>query len=154
MWDRTAVLPWEIPYCSNYTALQLPREPAHLQMDMQVIVETFVVVVTGGLGSIAGAFWAAVLIGFAGVLLMMEPHGGLAALLSLQLSKGVLFALLFTVLCASGSYIAVPAAFRVALPQANPGVYLTMSLGVTFPLNVLVGIEDVTALVQAAVMKG
>ncbi len=44
-------------------ALQLPREPANLQMDVQVVVETFVVVVTGGLGSIAGAFWAAVLIG-------------------------------------------------------------------------------------------
>ena len=61
---------------------------------------------------------------------------GLAALLGLHRGD----ALLFTVLCASGSYIAVPAAFRVALPQANPGVYLTMSLGVTFPLNVLVGI--------------
>ena len=44
-------------------ALQLPREPAHLQMDMNVIVETFVVVVTGGLGSIGGAFGAALLIG-------------------------------------------------------------------------------------------
>ncbi|MFM9881303.1 MAG: ABC transporter permease [Burkholderiaceae bacterium] len=44
-------------------ALQLPREPAHLQMDMNVIVETFVVVVTGGLGSITGAFLAALLIG-------------------------------------------------------------------------------------------
>ncbi len=44
-------------------ALQLPREPAHLQMDMAVVVETFVVVVTGGLGSIGGAFAAAVLIG-------------------------------------------------------------------------------------------
>lgn len=44
-------------------ALQLPREPAHLQMDMNVIVETFVVVVTGGLGSIGGAFVAALLIG-------------------------------------------------------------------------------------------
>ena len=44
-------------------ALQLPREPATLQMDMNVIVETFVVVVTGGLGSIAGAFVAALLIG-------------------------------------------------------------------------------------------
>ena len=44
-------------------ALQLPREPAHLQMDMNVIVETFVVVVTGGLGSIGGAFAAALLIG-------------------------------------------------------------------------------------------
>ena len=44
-------------------ALQLPREPANLQMDMNVIVETFVVVVTGGLGSITGALLAAMLIG-------------------------------------------------------------------------------------------
>jgi branched-chain amino acid transport system permease protein len=44
-------------------ALQLPREPAHLQMDVNMVVETFVVVVTGGLGSIGGAFAAAVLIG-------------------------------------------------------------------------------------------
>ncbi len=44
-------------------ALQLPREPAHLQMDVNVIVETFVVVVMGGLGSIGGAFVAALLIG-------------------------------------------------------------------------------------------
>ena len=44
-------------------ALQLPREPANLQMDLQMVVETFVVVVMGGLGSIAGAFFASVLIG-------------------------------------------------------------------------------------------
>ena len=44
-------------------ALQLPREPATLQMDVNVVVETFVVVVTGGLGSISGAFIAALLIG-------------------------------------------------------------------------------------------
>ncbi len=44
-------------------ALQLPKEPATLQMDMAVIVETFVVVVMGGLGSIGGAFVAALLIG-------------------------------------------------------------------------------------------
>jgi len=44
-------------------ALQLPREPAHLQMDMNMVVETFVVVVTGGLGSLGGAFLAAILIG-------------------------------------------------------------------------------------------
>ncbi len=49
-------------------ALQLPREPAHLQMDTNVIVETFVVVVTGGLGSIGGAFVAALLIGLVHVL--------------------------------------------------------------------------------------
>ena len=44
-------------------ALQLPREPANLQMDLSAVVETFVVVVTGGLGSVGGAFAAAVLIG-------------------------------------------------------------------------------------------
>lgn len=44
-------------------ALQLPREPAHLQMDVSMVVETFVVVVTGGLGSLGGAFAAALLIG-------------------------------------------------------------------------------------------
>lgn len=44
--------------------------------------------------------WAAVMIGFAGVMLMIEPHGGLAAILSLKLSKGVLYALAFTLLSA------------------------------------------------------
>ncbi len=44
-------------------ALQLPREPANLQMDLNIVVETFVVVVTGGLGSIGGAFLAAMLFG-------------------------------------------------------------------------------------------
>ena len=43
-------------------------------------------------------------------------------------------------LSASASYIAVPAAMRVALPEANPSVYLTLSLGVTFPFNLTVGI--------------
>ena len=44
-------------------ALRLPTEPANLQMDVNVVVETFVVVVTGGLGSLGGAFLAALLIG-------------------------------------------------------------------------------------------
>lgn len=49
-------------------------------------------------------------------------------------------ALMFTVLCASASYIAVPAAMRLAVPKANPSYYVTMSLALTFPFNVLVGI--------------
>jgi uncharacterized protein len=44
------------------------------------------------------------------------------------------------ILAASASYIAVPAAMRIALPKADPGIYLTMSLGITFPFNLLVGI--------------
>jgi hypothetical protein len=44
------------------------------------------------------------------------------------------------VLAASASYIAAPAAVRIALPQANPGIYLTASLAITFPFNLVVGI--------------
>ncbi len=59
-------------------ALQLPREPAHLQMDVAVVVETFVVVVTGGLGSIGGAFAAALIIGLAHALgIQLFPQGTL-----------------------------------------------------------------------------
>ena len=46
----------------------------------------------------------------------------------------------FGVLCASASYIAVPAAMRVALPQADPGIYLTMSLSLSFPFNLIINI--------------
>ena len=49
-------------------------------------------------------------------------------------------ALLLTILGASASYIAVPAAMRLALPDANPSIYLPMSLAVTFPFNLLIGI--------------
>jgi len=61
---------------------------------------------------------------------------GLSSLLGLDIGT----ALLFTILLASASYIAVPAAMRLALPQAKPGIYLTLSLAVTFPFNILVGI--------------
>lgn len=48
-------------------------------------------------------------------------------------------ALLFTILCASASYIAVPAAMRMAVPEANPGLYVTMALALTFPFNIIIG---------------
>lgn len=44
------------------------------------------------------------------------------------------------VMAASASYIAAPAAVRIALPQANPAIYLTASLGITFPVNLIAGI--------------
>ena len=53
------------------------------------------------------------------------------------------------ILAASASYIAVPAAMRLALPQADPGIYLSMSLGVTFPFNIIFGISIFAALAQA-----
>lgn len=63
---------------------------------------------------------------------------GFAAGLAIQASPGDLAIL--TVLSASASYIAVPAAMRVALPEADPGAYLAASLGVTFPINITFGI--------------
>jgi uncharacterized protein len=53
------------------------------------------------------------------------------------------------ILAASASYIAVPAAMRLALPEADPGLYLSMSLGVTFPFNIIVGIPLFAALAEA-----
>ncbi|MEO1303922.1 MAG: sodium-dependent bicarbonate transport family permease [Pseudomonadota bacterium] len=61
---------------------------------------------------------------------------GVAALLNMPAGDA---ALLIT-LTASASYIAVPAAMRLALPEAKPSIYLTLSLGVTFPFNVTIGI--------------
>jgi branched-chain amino acid transport system permease protein len=72
-------------------ALQLPREPATLQMDVNVVVETFVVVVTGGLGSIAGAFFAALLIGLIHALgISLFPQ---ATLVLVFLTMGLVLAL-------------------------------------------------------------
>ena len=86
--------------------------------------------------------------------LLMPLIGAAAGLLmgaGLGLSAGGV-ALLMT-LAASASYIAVPAAMRVALPEANPSIYLTLSLGVTFPFNLTVGIPLYVAL-ASAVMGG
>jgi uncharacterized protein len=49
-------------------------------------------------------------------------------------------ALLFCVLCASASYIAVPAAMRLTVPEANPSLYVSTALAVTFPFNIIIGI--------------
>jgi hypothetical protein len=58
-------------------------------------------------------------------------------------------AMLLTVLAASASYIAVPAALRLTLPEANPSIFLPMSLGLTFPFNIALGIPLYHALVRA-----
>lgn len=51
-------------------------------------------------------------------------------------------------LAASASYIAAPAAVRVALPEASPGIYVTASLGITFPFNVIVGVPIYIAIAE------
>lgn len=61
---------------------------------------------------------------------------GLCKVIGLQLGDTVLL----MVLAASASYIAVPAVLRHALPEVNPGLYMGMSLGITFPFNIILGI--------------
>lgn len=63
---------------------------------------------------------------------------GLAIGWGLGLSVGGIF--LFGVLGASASYIAVPAAMRLAIPSANAGLSIALSLGLTFPFNLIVGL--------------
>ncbi|MBT8416338.1 MAG: sodium-dependent bicarbonate transport family permease [Silicimonas sp.] len=74
---------------------------------------------------------------------------GLVAALAIGLSPGG--AALLMTLSASASYIAVPAAMRVALPEARPSIYLTLSLGVTFPFNLTIGIPIYTAIAGSIV---
>src|SRR5210317_1430588 len=67
--------------------------------------------------------------------------GSLLALgFSYYFGLGVGNATLLMVLTASASYIAVPAVVKDAIPNANPAIYLGLSLGVTFPFNIIVGI--------------
>lgn len=55
--------------------------------------------------------------------------------------------LMFAVLAASASYIAVPAAMKIAVPQANPGIFLPMALAVTFPFNITLGMPIYLAVI-------
>lgn len=89
-------------------------------------------------------------LGAVGFGLLMPLVGGTAGLVMavlLGLSTGG--TVLLMTLSASASYIAVPAAMRVALPEANPSIYLTLSLGVTFPFNLTLGIPIYLAAAQA-----
>ncbi len=87
-------------------------------------------------GAIRGK--SAVLIGYAslGPFVHAAIALGLAALLGLNAAD----AALLMVLSASASYIVVPAVLRFAIPEANPSLYFGLALGVTFPINILLGI--------------
>ncbi len=75
---------------------------------------------------------------------------GLGALVGLDVGSAAALG----VLCGSASYIAVPAAMRLALPEADPGIYLTMSLSVTFPFNILINIGLISMLASLLVGGG
>ncbi|MEI6310930.1 MAG: sodium-dependent bicarbonate transport family permease [Bacteroidota bacterium] len=66
-------------------------------------------------------------------------NGCLFAILSKLVTDDVSNRFMFAVLAASASYIAVPAAMKINVPKANPGLYLPMALAVTFPINITIG---------------
>jgi len=88
-----------------------------------------------------------VLVGYALLAPMAHAAIGLAVAWAMGLPEGD--ALLLVILCASASYIAVPAAMRMSLPQANPSLYLPMALAVTFPVNIALGIPLYYSLIEA-----
>lgn len=66
-------------------------------------------------------------------------NGSLTALLSQLITDNIGDRFMFAILAASASYIAVPAAMKIAVPKANPGLFLPMALAVTFPVNITIG---------------
>lgn len=86
------------------------------------------------------------LIGFSILMPLLNAVIGIAIAKAIGMSVGN--ALLFSVLTASASYIAVPAAMRLTVPEANPSLYISMALAVTFPFNILIGIPVYLSIIE------
>ncbi|QQL45577.1 sodium-dependent bicarbonate transport family permease [Sulfuriroseicoccus oceanibius] len=93
---------------------------------------------------LAQAGWRLVLTGC----LLPTLHGTIATTAATYIGMSTGSAAVFGAMVASASYIAAPAAVRIALPKASPGIYLTMALGVTFPFNLAIGIPLFLKLAQ------
>ena len=104
------------------------------------------------MGLVAGRRLGAVLgkgrwlVGFGLLVPLLNAALALTIAHALAMSPGNAF--LFCVLAASASYIAVPAAMRLAVPQADPGLYLTAAIALTFPFNVTLGLPLYYAAVE------
>lgn len=76
-------------------------------------------------------------------------NGCVVALLSSIITSDIGDRFIFAVLAASASYIAVPAAMKIAAPKANPGIFLPMALAITFPFNITIGLPVYLSLINA-----
>ncbi|VXB39393.1 Sodium-dependent bicarbonate transport family permease [Pseudomonas sp. 8BK] len=116
-----------------------PLEPFYTSMFKPVLALFLLemgLIASGQLGSLRQ--FGLRLLGFA---LLMPLCGALiGALLGRFMGLSLGGTAVLATLAASASYIAVPAALRLALPEANPSLSLTASLGITFPFNIIVGI--------------
>jgi hypothetical protein len=75
-------------------------------------------------------------------------NGSIIAILSSYVTPDITNRFIFAVLAASASYIAVPAAMKISVPKANPGLFLPMALAVTFPVNITIGMPIYFLIVQ------
>jgi len=76
-------------------------------------------------------------------------NGCVVALASSYITSDVGTRFIFSILAASASYIAVPAAMKIAAPKADPGLYIPMALGLTFPFNISIGMPVYFMLIKA-----
>ena len=75
-------------------------------------------------------------------------NGSVIAVMSSFITTDISSRFMFSVLAASASYIAVPAAMKISVPKANPGLFLPMALAVTFPINITIGMPIYFLIVQ------
>ncbi len=75
-------------------------------------------------------------------------NGCITAVLSGFITDDIANRFIFAILAASASYIAVPAAMKIAVPQANSGLFIPMALAVTFPFNITIGMPIYFMLIQ------
>jgi hypothetical protein len=75
-------------------------------------------------------------------------NGSVIALISSLVTPDITNRFMFAILAASASYIAVPAAMKISVPKANPGLFLPMALAVTFPINITIGMPIYFLIVQ------
>lgn len=75
-------------------------------------------------------------------------NGCAIAWISLIVTDDITNRFMFAILAASASYIAVPAAMKISVPKANPGLFLPMALAVTFPVNITIGMPIYFLIVQ------
>lgn len=75
-------------------------------------------------------------------------NGSVIALVSSLVTPDITNRFMFAILAASASYIAVPAAMKISVPKANPGLFLPMALAVTFPINITIGMPIYFLIVQ------
>ncbi|MCL6460857.1 hypothetical protein SAMN05444372_11742 [Flavobacterium micromati] len=97
------------------------------------------------LGDFIKSGWFAILFAIAIPLI----NGCIVAIASSVITDDVGNRFILSVLAASASYIAVPAAMKIAVPKANPGLFLPMALAITFPFNITLGMPIYLSIIMA-----